>query len=165
MMNAYQGQRIDPPTAGSLPPNVSWNELQEMLLEKHAAISHRLMSGDGIRLQKVDADIAEDVMLSMMQRDYPVLPIHDSFVTYSGLGPIIIEEMKRAYRYRMNSEIDIDADVSFLDLELPSQIPDDFDVKVFFEERSDKPGYDGYRARRRQFFGTRTENWYNRFDR
>ncbi|MFH1345799.1 MAG: hypothetical protein ABIL01_32005 [Pseudomonadota bacterium] len=163
MMNAYEGQRIDPPTAGSLPPNVSWDDLQGMILEKHAAISHRLKSGDGIRLQKMDADIAEDVMLSMMKRDYLALPIHDSFVTYNGLGPIIIEEMKRAYRSRINSEIDVDADVSFLDLELPNQAPEDFDVEGFFRERSDMPGYDGYRARLRQFFGTRTEGWQNRF--
>jgi hypothetical protein len=63
MMNAREGQKIDPPLPGALPPNVSWEQLQQMILEMHAPIANRLRSGEGIRMQKLDADIAEDVML------------------------------------------------------------------------------------------------------
>jgi hypothetical protein len=44
--------------------------LQELVKAKHEAIAKYLRSGIGLVLQKIDSEIAEDVMRAMMKRDY-----------------------------------------------------------------------------------------------
>ena len=56
--------------------------IQDALREKHAPISNYFNSGIGIQLQRIDSDIAEEVMMTFLQRDILVLPVHDSFITY-----------------------------------------------------------------------------------
>ena len=165
LINAKRGQKIQAPKVKLLPPRISWRELQEMVKEKHAPIGEYFNSGEGLRLQRIDADIAEEVMISMMNKDYLALPIHDSFITYSGLGPIIIEEMKIAYRKHMKAEVNIDADDTFLEFEGQHELPEDVGIEDIVEKRSYLPGYEGYRARLSQFFRTRTEKWEYRFGR
>ena len=99
----------------------------------------------------------------MMNKDYLALPIHDSFITYSGLGPIIVEEMKTAYRKHMKAEVNVDADVTFLEFEGQHELQEDVGIEDIVEERSYLHGYDGYRARLSRFPGTRTEKWQYRF--
>jgi hypothetical protein len=165
MMNAYEDQRIDPPRKDALPPGLSWADLQRMILEKHAPIAHRLKSGDGIRMQRLDADIAEDVMLAMMKRNYLALPIHDSFITYSGIIPIIVDEMKSAYRARMNQEVGVDADLSFLEQEgiWPTHDEGQNDPEDIVRDRVQSSGYEGYDARLRAFLRTKSDDWRWRF--
>ena len=110
-----------------------------MIVEKHAPIAHCLKSGDGIRMQRLDADIAEDVMLAMMKRDYLALPIHDSFITYSGLIPIIVEEMQTAYQRQMRQTINIDADVAFFEDE-KIWLADDEGPEDIVRDRGQSPG-------------------------
>ncbi|TRZ64110.1 MAG: hypothetical protein D4S02_11335, partial [Rhodocyclaceae bacterium] len=50
--------------------------------EKHSLIAEKyFMSGIGTRLQRIDADIAHEVIRIMVTKEFlPVLPIHDSFL-------------------------------------------------------------------------------------
>ncbi|ORW12882.1 hypothetical protein [Mycolicibacter longobardus] len=50
------------------------------LTRKHWRARNLIGSGAGLRLQRIDSDIAVQVMLSMLRQDIPVLPIHDSFL-------------------------------------------------------------------------------------
>lgn len=57
-------------------------------------------SGEGRRLQRSDADIAERVLLWFADRQYPCLPLHDSFITYATLDdelPGVMEAMASKY--------------------------------------------------------------------
>jgi hypothetical protein len=165
MMNAHEGQRIDPPKADALPPGISWPQLQQMILEKHGAIARRLKSGDGIRMQRLDADIAEDVMLAMMERNELALPIHDSFITYSWLHPVIIQEMRSAYRSRMKQEIAVDADTTFLEIEKLWPMDDEGqdDPEEIVRDRGQSSGYQGYDERLRAFLRTKSDEWRRKF--
>jgi len=64
---------------------MSWKQFLGGIREHHRPIKNHLMSGIGTKLQRLDADIAEAVMLKFMEMDYPCLPIHDSFITYQTL--------------------------------------------------------------------------------
>lgn len=50
------------------------------LTRKHWRARNLIGSGAGLRLQRIDSDIAVAVMLSLLRQDIPVLPIHDSFL-------------------------------------------------------------------------------------
>jgi len=167
MINAREGQQIRSPNPGELPDGWTWQQLQDAIRDKHAVIGDYLQSGHGLRLQRKDADIAEDVMLTMMNQDILVLPIHDSFITYKGRSKMLIAEMTRAYRDKMESEIGVDVDLAAVEIEiahLPNdenlEPPTDYDLVDWYERQ---PGYDGYRQRNQDFFASRTPEWRQRF--
>jgi hypothetical protein len=172
LINAQEGQRISPPSANELPLGWTWSELQEALRERHAPISRYLGSGEGIRLQRIDSDIAEQVMMSMMRHapELLVLPIHDSFLVNRFFYRQLKEEMSRAYRERMGQEIGIDADSSFIDLvELRDSsgrsinADDELAQDPIQEVLEPSEGYEGYMERKRLFLSRQSEEFHWRF--
>jgi hypothetical protein len=54
--------------------------LIEALQGDHQAIARKFGSGEGLRLQRVDAGMAETVLLRLIRRGIIALPVHDSFI-------------------------------------------------------------------------------------
>ena len=162
LINARGGQRIRPPARGALPPGFTWAQLQEAIREKHRPIARYLNSGIGLQLQRIDAGIAEDVMLAMMGQDCLVLPIHDSFITYIGSDEVLMAQMRRAYRDRMQAEIGVDPDLTFLDLQVLNEEGGP-DIQFLVEQMQEQPGYESYRQRQGEFLRTRNPAWHARF--
>ncbi len=54
--------------------------LIEAVKARHVLVADYFHSGIGLRLQRKDADIAEQVMLSLLKDGIIALPIHDSFI-------------------------------------------------------------------------------------
>ena len=52
-------------------------------------------TGIGVKLQRIDADIAEIVMLRFAEKHYACLPVHDSFITLASLGDELHHHMKQ----------------------------------------------------------------------
>jgi hypothetical protein len=89
-----------------------------------------------------------------------ILKVH----TYHDLQTEMRDQMIRAYRERMESDIGIKADVSFIDQwNKEAEIGVEFDAHDVVENVQDNPGYDRFRERHRQFFKTRTDDWWKRF--
>lgn len=65
---------------------LSWEQKKDLvnrIAERHKAISKYFYSGFGIRLQCLDAEIAENIMLSFIERTggfAAILPVHESFI-------------------------------------------------------------------------------------
>ncbi len=169
LINAPPGTPISPPRGSALPDGLRWDDLQERIIAKHSAIANYFRSGIGIKLQKIDSNVAEDVMMTMMETDHLALPIHDSFITYSGLTDRLSGLMKSSYHRHMRAEIGVDVDLTFLESEvveesLPpdEEYPDLFDL---IDGRSSDPAYVGYKLRLDQFRSTRSPEWIERFSR
>lgn len=82
----------------------------------HEPIADHFSSGVGRALQFIDSEIAEHVMLSMLDRGHVVLPVHDSFIVKSNYADILQEDMREAYEYVMNADAcPIESDPSELD--------------------------------------------------
>lgn len=64
---------------GEAPRQVAVRLLREMKA-RHAPIARHFHSGVGLLLQRVDADIAEAVLMRLLRRGIHALPIHDSFI-------------------------------------------------------------------------------------
>ena len=164
LVNAREDQRITAPKIDALPPGMNWQQLQDALIAKHQPIARHFRSGSGLKLQRIDSDIAEQVMLRMMADDLLVLPVHDSFITYHGCAERVANEMKRAFREHMNADVEIAADPTFIE-ELIANGADTEDLQAsdYIDNIQADDRYAGYRDRYQEFWGTRTNDWYRRF--
>ena len=86
---------------------VKWAALSAAIIERHKPIAHHFYTGIGKELQKIDSDMAEDVMLHFAKMRAPVLPIHDSFVMHHGYDKELQDLMGKAFRDRFGREIGI----------------------------------------------------------
>jgi len=64
----------------------------------HARVSEYFFTGIGLRLQNIDSQIAERVMLELTSKSIPVLPIHDSFICAKQHRKLLEESMVRHYK-------------------------------------------------------------------
>lgn len=67
--------------------------LIERLKERHQPIADSFGSGAGLRLQRIDSDIAEQVQLRLIRRGIVSLPIHDSFIVEQRHSGVLREVM------------------------------------------------------------------------
>lgn len=82
IVNSQPGARIykpqDVPT--SKIGKGGWQKLIADLTRNHAEISGWLRSGRGLELQRIDSDMAEWIMLAMLDQGICCLTIHDNFI-------------------------------------------------------------------------------------
>ncbi len=95
-----QPEGFDPDAVGC-----TWPELVRRLLEKHRPIADHMGQGWGIRLQRIDSDIAEAVMLHFARQGIPCLGIHDSFIVQQRHKAELREAMEGAHRTVLRERI------------------------------------------------------------
>jgi hypothetical protein len=84
MLNAKKPLRNPPRGVRPKAFGLKWRDVSEAIMAFHAPIAQHFYSGVGLRLQRIDSDIAEKVMLAFIEMDAPILPLHDSFLVHSG---------------------------------------------------------------------------------
>src|SRR5690606_31279162 len=80
---------------------LSSEELRARIKARHEPIARFLGTGHGVRLQSLDAEIANRIMLRFVARDNVCLPVHDSFLVHhaleDALRDIMNDEFKSKY--------------------------------------------------------------------
>jgi len=164
LINAHPTTWIAPAKKTDLPEGLSWDDLLELVKAKHRPIANHLRSGIGLTLQKIDAQIAEDVMLAMMKKDRLALPVRDSFITYTGFREPLVELMKASYQARLKAVTGFDPDLTFLDQQISDErLASDPDPEEIIDNRLALPEYAGYSRRLEHFLDYRTNDWHKRF--
>jgi len=107
MLNASETMKRPPRGFRRKDCNCSWKELSEAIMVTHKPIADKFYTGQGLRLQKIDSDIAEYVMLHFKNQRMPVLPLHDSFIIRSGYEETIETVMQKAFKKFVGAEIKI----------------------------------------------------------
>lgn len=134
-----------------------YGELIADLLAFHEPIGEYFFSGIWGKTQSTDAQIAELVMIKLLDRKKPeiVLPIHDSFIVRIGREDLLFETMQEAFRDVVGADALIDQDKTILDL------PDGYEGREaeYLEEllESVTPQgneYSGYRSRNEEWSQT-----------
>lgn len=64
---------------------------------KHAPISEYFGTGEGVKLQKIDSDIAARIILRLCRKGIGCLPLHDSFIVEAQNEQELLSQMKLAY--------------------------------------------------------------------
>jgi hypothetical protein len=90
-------------------------ELTRLIQSKHSPIAHRFSSGYGLRLQWVDSQLAERVMLLLMSQNKICLPVHDSFIGLLTQHNSIIKAMETAYFERFGLSIPLSSKNLFME--------------------------------------------------
>ena len=89
--------------------DLTWAELSDAITEFHAPIAHHFYTGVGLRLQRIDSDIAELVMLHFANKGIPILPLHDSFLMHHGYETELAQQMDLAFQKVTGYKPKIDA--------------------------------------------------------
>jgi hypothetical protein len=84
---------------------MKWTEFLKMVKAHFAPFKRYFGTGYGLKLQRLDSDIAEAVMLKFAQRGIPILPIHDSFIVHHGHEDLLRKVMEEKFEQRTGSRI------------------------------------------------------------
>jgi len=87
---------------------LKWREISDAIMAFHQPIAHHFYTGVGLRLQRLDSDIAEKVLLHFTQNRIAILPLHDSFLMHSGYEARLEPAMKAAFEdiVRVSPKVD-----------------------------------------------------------
>lgn len=86
-----------------------WLEFLRAVKVHYAAYKSYFGSGYGLKLQKLDSDIAEAVMLHFADKGEVVLPVHDSFLCEQRLEAELAFVMEEQFRARTGGTIRLKA--------------------------------------------------------
>lgn len=101
MLNATK--TMTRPPGGFKPSDygTTWKELSSRILKRHHKIADKFYTGQGQRLQRIDSQIAEKVLLHFTKYGNAILPLHDSFLVHSGyemeLEEVMLTEFKKLF--------------------------------------------------------------------
>lgn len=73
-------------------------QLRNLVIKKHPKIQNSLGAGKGLSFQYFDSQIAEGVMLTLLEKNIVCLPIHDSFICQIFHTKDLHEAMITAYK-------------------------------------------------------------------
>jgi hypothetical protein len=90
---------------------LSNDEFHQKLKDTHPKIYEEIQSDIGLKLQKIDSDIAEEVLLQLTSLSIPCLPVHDSFIVSASNELLLIDLLKNAFRKHLGVDIKVDVDV------------------------------------------------------
>jgi hypothetical protein len=119
-----------------------YNNLIDAMLEKHQPIQHHFFTQAWTWLQRLDSDIAEMVMLKMVnEEDIPVLPLHDSFIVRATFKDVLSDVMEKSFKEIIKGEPSIDAKASLLDGVGKFYSFSDYTFDDYLEDQSTHSGY------------------------
>ncbi|HLP41981.1 MAG TPA: hypothetical protein VK465_10780, partial [Fibrobacteria bacterium] len=72
--------------------------LLKALKARHPAIAQFIGKDQGIRLQRLDSDIADSIMTAFVRQGRPIIPIHDSFVVQGQDREMLRTAMAEAWK-------------------------------------------------------------------
>ena len=87
---------------------LTWRQVSDAILKFHQPIERYFYSGIGLQLQRLDSDIAEQVMLHFANIGYPILPLHDSFLMHHAFEDQLPSVMKMAFQKIVGVEPKVD---------------------------------------------------------
>ncbi len=80
------------------PEGMTLAHLVDIIIEKHKPIEEFFFSGYGVKLQRLDSDIAERIMLKLADKEIVALPVHDSFVVVNGHNKELYRAMSETFK-------------------------------------------------------------------
>lgn len=72
-------------------------DMLEAIKDRHPSIASFLASGEGIKLQREDSDIAIEIIKQHTEMHVPILTVHDSFIVPKSFSRLSVDIMNQAY--------------------------------------------------------------------
>lgn len=74
-----------------------WKEFLATVKRHFALFKPYFGTGYGLKLQRIDSDIAESVMVRFSEKSIPILPVHDSFIVHYGHADLLQMTMQEEF--------------------------------------------------------------------
>ncbi|HEY8356213.1 MAG TPA: hypothetical protein VIL30_02030 [Ramlibacter sp.] len=84
-----------------------WREFLKRIKEHYAPFKSYFGKGEGLKLQRIDSDIAEAVMLHFAKSGRTVLPVHDSFICTEEMEQELAEIMEAEFQRQTGGTISL----------------------------------------------------------
>jgi hypothetical protein len=110
LINCDKGGRpsqIDLDEGTELPPLYGPSRIIEMIEQRHRPIASAFRTNAGLRLQRIDSDIAMEVITTAMNEGWVALPVHDSFIAPAEHRERLLSIMNDSYTKRLRYVIAI----------------------------------------------------------
>lgn len=101
----------------------SWNDFKLFIVSKYPEFKEHFGSGVGLRLQRKDSDLAEEVMLRFAAMGYACLPVHDSFIVHHGLQDVLDQIMCEAFEAEFGVSGNVGVDIGIGEVSEDSELP------------------------------------------
>jgi hypothetical protein len=76
-------------------------DFRAKVLDAFPMVPALLATDKGMKLQRLESDLAEAVMLHFVRRGHAILPIHDAFIVQARLEQELVQVMKDTFRARL----------------------------------------------------------------
>lgn len=90
--------------------NHTHEQIIEAFKEKHKGIINHFYKGVGVKLQFIDSQIAEDILLDLSGKGIVVLPVHDSFIVRKDYVKLLKNTMEDVVRKRFGQVLKFKVD-------------------------------------------------------
>lgn len=97
-------EAVEPPQSMAFPPDLSISDLVRLIESKHQPIADSFRTGDGLRLMRVESDIALEIVATATGEGWTALSVHDSFITTIDRQDQLRAMMVDAYSRRLGAQ-------------------------------------------------------------
>ena len=94
-------EMVDPPEGMAFPPDIPVKQITRFIEAMHQPIADTFRKGEGLRLMRVESDIAFEIVSTAMAEGWTALSVHDSFITAIDHRDRLRSMMIEAYSQRM----------------------------------------------------------------
>ncbi|MGD0845488.1 MAG: hypothetical protein ABSA06_14145 [Geobacteraceae bacterium] len=134
-MRAIRSEQRKDPDYPALPEGFTLRQVLDGFKKKHSGIERHFFSIIGRRLQRVDSDIAEGVMLRLVAGNIPVLPLHDSFLVSRLHKDALLRAMNEIVSERYGEDIKVKPDETAWNFIYDIGLEDEYDHDIERNER------------------------------
>ncbi len=82
-------------------------DLIKAFMEQHGPIRDLFDNDTGLKLQRLESDICEAVLMEFYEKDVTVLSVHDSFIIGKNYETELAQAMERAFFNKFNKKCGI----------------------------------------------------------
>lgn len=126
----------------------NWDDFKRFIVESYPECADQFGTGAGLRLQRMDSDLAEAVMLRFADKGYACLPVHDSFIVHHAMRDVLEETMKAVFVDMFGVESKVEFDMGEGEKVEPNENPIEPDLAGLLEP-------EGYEGRLQAFWASR----------
>jgi len=101
LLNAPSGTTEEPRDFDSARWRMTAEDFRAKLLDAFPMVPAMLGTDKGMKLQRLESDLAEAIMLHFVSQGHAVLPIHDAFIVQAHLEQELVQVMKDTFKARL----------------------------------------------------------------
>lgn len=98
LINSTTGNTDEPREFDSVKHGMTKEKFRQSVLDAFPMLESLLGQRTGMKLQREESDIAEQVMLRFIEQGHPILPIHDAFMVQEHLKDELVHTMREAFK-------------------------------------------------------------------